>query len=126
MPFDPGKSQEAFSRNVATEIEAGKPQKQAVAIAYSERERTSSHDDESATMGTLPGELPASGEEGSMDMKRTRDEATAQPPEVKAREIPGPEPEFKPHELPEPPGKSISVTNDSLASVNQRNRARYK
>jgi hypothetical protein len=36
-PLDPGKSKAAFSRNVATEVRAGKPQKQAVAIAYREQ-----------------------------------------------------------------------------------------
>lgn len=36
MPLEPGKSKEAFSHNVKTEIEAGKSQKQAVAIAYHE------------------------------------------------------------------------------------------
>ncbi len=36
MPLMPGKSKEAFSHNVKAEIEAGKPQKQAVAIAYHE------------------------------------------------------------------------------------------
>ena len=35
MPLEPCKSREAFSHNVATEMNAGKPQKQAVAIAYS-------------------------------------------------------------------------------------------
>jgi hypothetical protein len=33
MPLEKGKSQEAISRNIKREIEAGKPQKQAVAIA---------------------------------------------------------------------------------------------
>lgn len=45
MPLEPGKSQAAFKHNVATEVQAGKPTKQAVAIAYSEKERT---DDEMA------------------------------------------------------------------------------
>ena len=36
MPLEKGKSREAFSHNVKTEIASGKPQKQAVAIAYSE------------------------------------------------------------------------------------------
>lgn len=36
MPLEPGKSKEAFSHNVKTEMAAGKPQKQAVAIAYHE------------------------------------------------------------------------------------------
>lgn len=37
MPLEKGKSEAAFEHNVKTEIEAGKPQKQAVAIAYSEQ-----------------------------------------------------------------------------------------
>ena len=36
MPLEPGKSKKAFSHNVAAEMHAGKPQKQAVAIAYHE------------------------------------------------------------------------------------------
>jgi hypothetical protein len=36
MPLDKGKSKKAFSKNIKTEMAAGKPQKQAVAIAYSE------------------------------------------------------------------------------------------
>lgn len=35
MPLDYSKSKESFSKNVKAEIAAGKPQKQAVAIAYS-------------------------------------------------------------------------------------------
>jgi len=35
MPLIKSKSKEAFSKNVATEVKAGRPQKQAVAIAYS-------------------------------------------------------------------------------------------
>lgn len=34
MPLDKSKSKAAFGNNVKTEIAAGKPQKQAVAIAY--------------------------------------------------------------------------------------------
>lgn len=37
MPLMPGKSKAAFSHNIKAEIGAGKPQKQAVAIAYSEK-----------------------------------------------------------------------------------------
>lgn len=37
MPLENGKSKAAFSRNVKTEMKAGKPQKQAVAIAYSKQ-----------------------------------------------------------------------------------------
>ena len=35
MPLDKSKSKKAFSKNIKTEMAAGKPQKQAVAIAYS-------------------------------------------------------------------------------------------
>lgn len=35
MPLESGGSRAAFSHNVATEVDAGKGQKQAVAIAYS-------------------------------------------------------------------------------------------
>lgn len=36
MPLKPGKSREAISSNIKTEMAAGKPQKQAIAIAMSE------------------------------------------------------------------------------------------
>jgi hypothetical protein len=39
MPLSSGKSDKAFSKNVETEMNAGKPQKQALAIAYSMRRR---------------------------------------------------------------------------------------
>lgn len=35
MPLKKSKSKKAFSENIKAEIEAGRPQKQAVAIAYS-------------------------------------------------------------------------------------------
>lgn len=35
MPLTHLKSKEAFSKNIRTEMDVGKPQKQAVAIAYS-------------------------------------------------------------------------------------------
>lgn len=37
MPLESGSSKESFSHNVATEVNAGKPQAQAVAIAYKEK-----------------------------------------------------------------------------------------
>jgi hypothetical protein len=40
MPLKRGKSRAALSANIKTEIAAGKPQKQAVAIAYSEARRS--------------------------------------------------------------------------------------
>lgn len=39
MPLKKGKSKKAFSENVAIEIRAGKPQKQAVAIAYAVKKK---------------------------------------------------------------------------------------
>ncbi len=35
MPLKPGKSRNVISENIATEMHAGKPQKQAIAIAMS-------------------------------------------------------------------------------------------
>lgn len=40
MPLKKGSSKGAISRNIKTEIKAGKPQKQAIAIAYSEARRS--------------------------------------------------------------------------------------
>lgn len=34
MPLEKGKSKKAISKNIETEIKAGKPKKQAIAIAY--------------------------------------------------------------------------------------------
>ena len=44
MPLITGKSPASFSKNVETEMEAGKPQKQAVAIAYSKKREAERRD----------------------------------------------------------------------------------
>lgn len=43
MPLKSGSSKEVISHNIATEVNSGRPQKQAEAIAFSEARRTS-HD----------------------------------------------------------------------------------
>lgn len=40
MPLVKSKSKKAFKKNVATEVKAGKPVKQAVAIAYSVKRKS--------------------------------------------------------------------------------------
>lgn len=47
MPLIKSTSKKAFGHNVAAEMHAGKPQKQAVAIAYSEKRSASTHAGES-------------------------------------------------------------------------------
>ncbi len=39
MPLKKSKSKKAFSENVKTEMKAGKPQRQAVAIAYATKRK---------------------------------------------------------------------------------------
>lgn len=39
MPLKTGSSRAAFEQNIKTEMAAGKPQKQAVAIAYAQKRR---------------------------------------------------------------------------------------
>lgn len=43
MPLEHSTSKKAFSHNVKAEMEAGKPQKQAVAIAYSVKRKGRKH-----------------------------------------------------------------------------------
>lgn len=39
MPLIEGKSKKSFSKNIETEMNSGKPQKQSVAIAYAEKKK---------------------------------------------------------------------------------------
>jgi hypothetical protein len=55
VPLQKGKSPAAFSHNVAAEMHAGKPQNQAVAIAYSEKRHSHS-------LGDTPGVKPHEGD----------------------------------------------------------------
>jgi hypothetical protein len=41
MPLEKNKSKKAFEHNIKAEVKAGKPVKQAVAIAYSEKREAS-------------------------------------------------------------------------------------
>lgn len=43
MPLEKGKSKKVISKNIATEVKAGKPVKQAAAIAFSTARRSSSN-----------------------------------------------------------------------------------
>jgi hypothetical protein len=51
MPLIKSKSKRAFRKNVATEMHAGKPQKQAVAIAYSVQRRAGKRKGKMGLMG---------------------------------------------------------------------------
>jgi len=62
MPLESGTSKAAFSKNVATEMNAGKPQKQAVAIAYAKKrsdaeETKGEQASEDARMSAIEGRL---------------------------------------------------------------------
>ena len=46
MPLEHSASKEAFKHNVEAEMHANKPQKQAVAIAYSEQREAEKHEHE--------------------------------------------------------------------------------
>ena len=44
MPLEKGKSDKAFEHNIAKERHAGKPEKQAVAIAYAQKQESGKHE----------------------------------------------------------------------------------
>jgi hypothetical protein len=44
MPLIKSKSEQAFKKNIKTEVKSGKPIKQAVAIAYSEKREAAKKD----------------------------------------------------------------------------------
>lgn len=60
MPLEQSSSQKAFEHNVKAEVEAGKPQKQAVAIAYSVQRANDSEIPQSVSVQDLKswGETP--------------------------------------------------------------------
>lgn len=51
MPLEQGKSEAAFEHNVKAEVAAGKPQKQAVAIAYSQQRAAGDNDPQRVAVG---------------------------------------------------------------------------
>src|SRR5271166_6477227 len=59
MPLQSGKSREAFSHNVSTEMKAGKPQKQAVAIAYAKKRGDANWGDVSSAMDAICSRMDA-------------------------------------------------------------------
>ena len=68
MPLITGKSPKSFSKNVETEMKAGKPQKQAVAIAYSKKREAERRGAEDYVLAPVPLEA-----EDWRTRKRTRD-----------------------------------------------------
>jgi hypothetical protein len=65
MPLLPGKSKQALSKNIATEMHAGKPQKQSIAIAFSVQRKNRKK--------ARGGEVTAN-EEGITDINKARDD----------------------------------------------------
>lgn len=63
MPLMKGKSKQAFSKNVETEMNAGKPQKQALAIAYSMKKKAK----KMAEGGMADSRLQSDAHESEMD-----------------------------------------------------------
>ena len=53
MPLEKGKSKAVMSHNIKAEMDSGRPQKQAIAIAYSEAGEKRPHPDKRARSGPL-------------------------------------------------------------------------
>lgn len=74
MPLVPGKSKKAFSKNVEIEMNSGKPQKQALAIAYSVKRKKKMAEggkvDESAKSEHRP--MPEEQDKDSQDVAQNR------------------------------------------------------
>jgi hypothetical protein len=51
MPLDKSASKKAFGKNIGAEVKAGKPTKQAVAIAYSVKREAEKKSDSKKTKG---------------------------------------------------------------------------
>ncbi len=88
MPLMKSTSKDALSKNIASEMDAGKPQKQSIAIAYAVKRQAAKK--KKMAEG---GELSAKTEpEASIDLKQKRDldmlmgHATKGPPELDARD----------------------------------------
>ena len=78
MTLEKGKSAAAFSKNVATEVKAGKPQKQAVAIAYSEK-RGDKRTKDNANAG-LPIANYGETDDSEMEFEEKKTDTTVPPP----------------------------------------------
>lgn len=55
MPLDKSTGKQAFGNNVKAEMNAGKPQKQAVAIAYSVKRKAGGNDPLGKALGKVGG-----------------------------------------------------------------------
>lgn len=87
MPLITGKSPKSFSKNVETEMRAGKPQKQAVAIAYSKKREAEreGRDDLPSPVGFGPDHLNAA--KRAIDQGRTLGQFLRSLPRMSAAEL---------------------------------------
>lgn len=78
MPLESGKSDDVVGRNIATEVNAGKPQKQAIAIAMSKAGRSKDAKDQQPAGITAPtaGTPGLRGKDCSMPPRKAYDTGT--------------------------------------------------